>query len=258
MLKTFKKILKKTIWHLGFEVRKINKEVLYMSFDDIYRAKIKVKSPVIFDIGANQGQSIERFKKIFPDANIYAFEPIKFEYEKLKEKYQNNNNITLINCALGEKSEFKDFFITAKTGNSSFNKVKSGTKWLETRSKQYNTTKNNYINKIEKVKIMTLDEYCSINQIQNIDLIKVDTQGYEDKVLEGSLEMLSKDAISVIESELMLDNVYEKYLNFSDLEKHLIPKNFRLVGINMINNNLFSGLTFFADVVYFNKNKFNL
>lgn len=56
----------------------------------------------------------------------------------------------------------------------------------------------------------------------------------------------------------MLDNFYEKYSNFSDLEKYLVPNNFRIVGINMINNNLFSRLTFFGGVVYFNKNKFEL
>ena len=54
----------------------------------------------------------------------------------------------------------------------------------------------------------------------------------------------------------MFDDDYETYLTFSDLEKYLIPNNFRLVGINTTNNNLFSGIVFFADVLYFNKKKF--
>ena len=65
-----------------------------------------------------------------------------------------------------------------------------------------------------------------------------------------------KEIIFTIESEIMFDDVYEKYLTFSDLEKYLIPNNFRLVGINTTNNNLFSGIVFFADVLYFNKKKF--
>lgn len=56
----------------------------------------------------------------------------------------------------------------------------------------------------------------------------------------------------------MFDNVYEKYLTFTDLEKYLLPNNFRLVGLNLTNSNLFSGLVFFADVMYFNKDKFKL
>ena len=43
---------------------------------------------------------------------------------------------------------------------------------------------------------------------------------------------MKKEIIFTIESEIMFDDVYEKYLTFSDLEKYLIPNNFRLVGIN--------------------------
>ena len=36
----------------------------------------------------------------------------------------------------------------------------------------------------------------------------------------------------------MFDNTYEKYLTFSDIEKYLLPNNFRMVGIDLMNNNL--------------------
>lgn len=257
MIKSIKKNIKKILWSIGIEIKKINKEVTFTSFDEIYKEKLDNAS-VIFDIGANQGQSIERFKNLFPFAKIYAFEPIEFEFKKLKQKYINDVNVILNNCAVAEVSGQREFNITAKTGNSSFNKIKSNTKWLKVRSKQFNTNEEEYVKKVERVKIVTLDDYCRENQIKKIDLIKIDTQGYEDKILSGAQNILSKNIISAIECEIMLDNVYEKYLNFSDLEKYLVPNNFRIVGINMINNNLFSGLTFFGDIVYFNKNKFEL
>ena len=56
----------------------------------------------------------------------------------------------------------------------------------------------------------------------------------------------------------MFDNVYEKYLTFSDVEKYLIPNNFRFSAITIANSNLFEGLVFFADVIYFNKSKIKL
>ena len=57
-----------------------------MTFDQIYK---KIKSnPIIFDIGANQGQSIERFKKIFNNPIIHAFEPVDFEFKKLEKNIQ--------------------------------------------------------------------------------------------------------------------------------------------------------------------------
>ena len=107
-------------------------------------------------------------------------------------------------------------------------------------------------------KIITLDNYCLQNNIEKIDILKIDTQGYEDKVLQGSQEILKKEIVYSVESEIMLDDVYEKYFTFNDLEKFLVPNNYRLVGIDITNNNLFSGIVFFADILYFNKKKFKL
>ena len=58
--------------------------------------------------------------------------------------------------------------------------------------------------------------------------------------------------------EIILDNVYDKYLTFSDVEKYLLKNKFRLSGITTANNNIFEGLVFFVDVMYFNTKIFNL
>ena len=54
----------------------------------------------------------------------------------------------------------------------------------------------------------------------------------------------------------MFDNVYEKYLSFSDIEKYLLPNQFRFSAIRTSNENLFEGLVFFADVMYINTKKY--
>ena len=253
----FKKLIKNTFRYFGLEISKINNEIKNLSFDEIYKRKLN-KNPIIFDVGANKGQSIERFKAIFENPIIHAFEPIKFEFDNLKKKYSEDSNVILNNYAIGDKDEIKEFNIMAQTGNSSFNKLTSNTEWLEKRSKQFNTTKEGFVKDIQKIKIKTLDHYCEKNNITNIDLLKIDTQGYEDKVLKGCNGIFEKNIVGCIESEIMLDNVYEKYFTFSDYEKILIPQNFRLVGINTSNNNLFSGIVFFADILYFNKKKFDI
>ena len=56
----------------------------------------------------------------------------------------------------------------------------------------------------------------------------------------------------------MFDNVYDKYLTFSDVEKFLLPNNFRMVGIYLSSNSLFGNLTFFADILYLNKSYYDL
>ncbi len=173
-------------------------------------------------------------------------------------KFRNNKNIYLNNFALGDKTEEKEFNVTAKTGNSSFNKINLGTDWLKKRSKQYNTSEEGYVTSVQKVNVLKLDDYCKDKNISVIDLVKIDTQSYEDKVLKGSLNSIKQHKIKAIVTEIMFDNVYDKYFSFSDLEKYIIPYNFRMVGIQLGNNNLFSGETFVADVYYFNENFYKL
>ena len=88
--------------------------------------------------------------------------------------------------------------------------------------------------------------------------MKLDTQLYEDKILEGSLNSLKNNKIKIILVEIIFNDYYEKYFTFSDIEKYLIPNNFRMVGIDLMNNNILKGSLFGADVYYFNKNYFKI
>jgi FkbM family methyltransferase len=252
-----KRLLKKIFLKIGYEVKKINKEINNVSIDSLLKNKIITK-PLIIDVGGSRGQSIEKFKKIFQDPIIHSFEPIKSDFDIMYKKFGTDKNVHLNNFALGDKIEYKDFYITAQTDNSSFNKINKDTIWLKKRSKQFNTTIDGYIKSKIKTKINTLDNYCKNKKIDTIDLLKIDTQGYEDKVLQGSFNILKKNNIKSIVTEIMFDDVYEKYFSFSDIEKYIIKNNFRMVAINLANNNLFSGLVFSADVCYFNKNYFDL
>jgi len=252
-----KKLVKKTINKLGFDSKRYNPQHKQLNFDDLLKDKIS-NNPIIFDVGANKGQSIEKYLKMFEKPIIHSFEPIKTEFDYMCSKFKNNKNIFLNNFALGNKIEEKEFNVTAKTGNSSFNKINLGTDWLKVRSKHYNTSEEGYVTSVQKVNVIKLDDYCKDKNINVIDLVKIDTQGYEDKVLEGSLNSIKQNKIKAIVTEIMFDNVYDKYFSFSDLEKYIIPYNFRMVGIQLSNNNLFSGLIFSANVYYFNKNFYKL
>ena len=56
-----------------------------------YRDLVKKRSPILFDVGANQGQSIDRFRKIFPNVITHSFEPAPELVKILEEKYSDEN-----------------------------------------------------------------------------------------------------------------------------------------------------------------------
>lgn len=254
-----KTIIKKLFHFFGLNISRVplnftnTGDFKKLSFNDIHLSLNKKQNPTIFDVGANKGQSIIRFKKLFPGSKIHAFEPIEKEFLNLKSKFKNDNLVILNNYALGENEEEKDFHITANTGNSSFYKLNPNTKWLKIRSKQFNTEPDKFTTEIKKVKIKTLDDYCKNNNISKIDILKIDCQGYEDKVLMGSSKMLENKLINIIETELMFDDIYEKHLSFYDIEKYLIKNSFRLIALEPMNfKNLLEGYMFSVDAIYLN------
>ena len=100
------------------------------------------------------------------------------------------------------------------------------------------------------IKIKTLNDYCNSHKISNIDILKIDTQGYEKKILIGANKILDK--IKFIEVEIMLDDVYKKKLSFFDIESILNNK-FKLVGLKTHNfNNIYEGYMFAVDALYEN------
>ena len=244
-----KKIINKILSNFGFSINKL-KNKTKLNFDDIYQMKLG-QSQTIFDVGANKGQSIERYLKIFPNCIIHAFEPIEEEYLGIKEKFSDNKNIHINNLALGEKKEDKLLNIMIRSGVSSFYDLNENTEWLKARSKEYKTNTSDFKKNTQNVKVITLDSYCDEQKIEFIDLLKIDVQGHEEEVLKGSKKMFASNSIDAVETEIMFDDVYKKHLRFSDIEKYLIT-NFRFCGIKTYNNNLFEGINFFAEILYLN------
>ena len=53
--------------------------------DAVLHSLISIENPLIFDVGANQGQSVDYFKKTFPQCKIHCFEPDPQSFSRLKE-----------------------------------------------------------------------------------------------------------------------------------------------------------------------------
>ena len=98
------------------------------------------------------------------------------------------------------------------------------------------------------VDILRLDEYMNNAGINHVDLLKIDTQGYEPEVISGLGERLSD--VNVIVTELMLYDYYERSMSFSDIELYLLPAGFKLYDISSISKNPMNGRTDWVDVIY--------
>ena len=101
------------------------------------------------------------------------------------------------------------------------------------------------------VEIDTVDNYCQSNEIGKIDILKIDTQGYEDKVLLGASNMINNKRIKFIEFEIIFSDIYSKTLSIGLIE-NIIGKNYRLFA-NDNKGNLYSNFIYQLNLIYIEK-----
>jgi len=79
--------------------------------------------------------------------------------------------------------------------------------------------------------MIKIDDYSKEKQLSHINLLKIDTQGFEDEVLKGAINLIQSNKIDLIELELIIESPYDRSLLFSDIENILLPHGYRLFGI---------------------------
>lgn len=165
-----------------------------------------IKTPeTIIDIGSNKGQFILLIEKIYPNKNIYSFEPIKEMIDKQKKFFAYKNNIIFHNVALGSSTTLKEFLITTRMDSSSFLKIVSD----KNKSKNYDIVEN------RNIQINTLDNLLINEKISHPVLIKIDVQGYELEVLRGANNLLKKTdylLLEVSKNEMYQNQPIEKVI----------------------------------------------
>jgi FkbM family methyltransferase len=218
---------------------------------------IKDPAPVIFDVGANIGSSLVEFKSWWPEATVHCFEPQNECWPELELRGAQypSDSVFINKVGIGEVASKGLTFYThdLTTGQSGFNRI--NTKSHDSiRLKELNGSKQMLeeyaasLNHARKVPLVRLDSYINKSSIKRVNLLKIDTQGYEPEVLAGLGDCLSN--IDVVITELMFYDFYERSLSFTDIERYLLPAGFKLYDISHISKNPMNGRTDWVDVIY--------
>jgi FkbM family methyltransferase len=221
---------------------------------------IKERQPVIFDVGANVGTTLDEFKTWWPDAEVHCFEPQQECWASLEQRASRYaaSGAVINRCAAGSvPNEHATFYShDINSGVSGFNKINLHSqdsihlKKLIDANPEALPEYEQSLNHERIVKIIRLDDYLNTLNIHRINLLKIDTQGFEPQVLEGLGVRLSD--VDVVITELMFYDYYERSLSFSDIERFLLPAGFHLYDISHIAKNPMNGRTDWVDVIYVN------
>jgi len=177
---------------------------------------ISLHSNGVCDIGANSG-IFSIIAKVMGCKNVIAFEPLNSNLIKLKKNISINNlDIQIKDLAVGaKKGEFDFFYGTDYEHNYSA-------------SLDVNFVSNLYKNiSRQKVKVISLDE---LNELNEIDLYKIDTEGSEINALVGMQNLIVTKKPTFIIEILSLDSFGEmvdllpNYSIYSIAKKNILIK----------------------------------
>ena len=187
------------------------------------------KFDIIFDIGAHHGESIELFLKNLSLKKIISFEAspqnfkvLKMNYKKFRNKFP-NTEITIENLATGNDDKVFSINQFEESSSSTMKNINQNSSYFKKKFFFLKKKNKNLFQKLD-IKIVKLKNYLAKNNIENIDFLKIDTEGYENETLLGLGEKIK--GIKLIFFEHHYDNMIIKNYKFNDLHKILVDNNF--------------------------------
>lgn len=182
---------------------------------------------VFVDIGSHKGTYTDLIlNNISVTEKLILIEPQKHIFKFIKNKYKNNDNIVIYNYVISDKEKIVKLFINKHDLTSSLTKINQKNKYLNLKAKLFGGSINQMIINKYNVKSISLKKLVKKEKLNFIDLIKIDTEGHELKVLEGAGDFL-KRCVKYIIIEFHNSNIFINYDPLK-IEKFLKKNNFIL------------------------------
>lgn len=171
--------------------------------------------PTIFDVGANHGQSVQKFRGYFGSPVIHAFEPGDATFTQLKQNVAGLPDVHLNHVGLGSRCERKTFVENANSDMSSF---------LEPDQDAWGT-----VTARRELDVETVDSYSDRNSVSHIDILKTDTQGFDLEVFKGARERFAQHRIHLVYTEIIFSRMYKDLPRFDAIYGFLADQGLSLV-----------------------------
>lgn len=201
-----KRIIKHILRNFGIDIIKFTPD---KSSDALLKKIIEfLEIDLIIDVGANEGQFIELVRSLGYNKKIISIEPLSKAFKILENKFSGRSNFEAYNFALGNFDGKSEINVSENSFSSSL---------LNIHENHLNAAPQSKFIKKENIEVRKLDsmkDEFKLNDAKSI-FLKLDVQGFEKHVLEGSLENLSK--IKLISTEMSLVPLYHTSTLFIDL-----------------------------------------
>ena len=201
-----------------------NKKKIY----EFFKNKIKNRLITVVDIGAHRGETIDFFLENFKIKKILAFEPNLSLFKYLNNKKKKfDKKVILLNFGVGLKKSTKILNIMADSSSSTINAINRKSDYYKRKMKFLSIFffSKKFLTKKQKISVNNLSYFIKKNNFKNIDILKIDAEGYEYNILKG-INNLDFRKIRFIYFEHHYDLMIKKGYKFSQINEFLNKKFF--------------------------------
>ena len=219
------KILYKLFLRVVDLIDQNNKEKIIKFF----KARIGNNLIHVIDIGAHKGETIDLFMKNFNIKKIYSFEPNNDLFTALINKNYDTNIVNLVKLGVGKISEKKILKIFKDSSSSTLNTINENTEYFKRKKKiiSFFLPGDNFLKRKQEIDVINLSEFFNQENITKIDILKIDTEGYEFHAING-IYKLDFEKIKFIYFEHHYDLMIDKKYKFSDINDLLKKNDFHM------------------------------
>ena len=196
-------LLRPRLWALALKGVYLPVFVQYM-----WLAKFNIRT--VIDVGAYRGDVSKALRVLFPEASMYAFEPVEENYETSRRNLS-NSNVHLSRLALDQKPGRSKLYVHTNRALSSLL-----------------PSTDSPLDRTTQTPVTTLDRFFGGRKLRGDVFLKIDTQGNEDRILKGGSKILPH--VSIVHIEISFERFYQSQVLFEDMYKLLTRFGFRFVG----------------------------
>ena len=214
----FKEIVRRQLARHGWFLRKCAGLPAGVDFERDFFVTAGLPQPrIVFDVGGHRGETAGHFSRSFPAARILSFEPVHDNFAVLTERARAWPNVECHQVAFGNHTGEVSIVLQPDSQNHTL--------------KTHSDTSPNPSQRFETVKVTTLDECTAGRQIAGIDLLKIDTEGYELAIFDGARRLLDRHRIGPILFEASLDPTDTTHTSLPEATAFLRPFGYELTAI---------------------------
>lgn len=187
---------------------------------------------VIFDIGSCEGEDSIRYARLFPNATIYAVEPLEANLRRIHANLERYRcpGIRVVPCAFSDAGGSASFYVSSGRPPQVGPEVDwdFGNKSSSLLAPDQHLVVHPWVrfDEVVEVPTQTLTDFCAGEKVTDIDLIHLDVQGAELKVLSGGLTVLERTKLIWLEVERV--QLYAGQPFAHDVERFMTTHGFRL------------------------------